>query len=137
MLEHLVDVVLHFEGERSSRLRMVRAVKNRFGPVDEVGCFDLSSEGIVAVTDPTDLFVARHHEPVPGTCISVSMEGRRPMLAEIQALVSSATSDRPRRTTAGRRQRPHLDDRGGAPAAWPGSRPTAATSSSRPWAGPG
>ena len=101
VLEHLVDVVLHFEGERSSRLRMVRAVKNRFGPVDEVGCFDLSSEGIVAVTDPTDLFVARHHEPVPGTCISVSMEGRRPMLAEIQALVSSATSDRPRRTTAG------------------------------------
>ncbi|MGZ5416411.1 MAG: DNA repair protein RadA [Nocardioides sp.] len=101
VLEHLVDVVLHFEGERSSRLRMVRAVKNRFGPVDEVGCFDLSSEGIVAVTDPTDLFVARHREPVPGTCISVSMEGRRPMLAEIQALVSSATSDRPRRTTAG------------------------------------
>jgi DNA repair protein RadA/Sms len=101
VLEHLVDVVLHFEGERSSRLRMVRAVKNRFGPVDEVGCFDLSSEGIVAVTDPTDLFVARHHEPVPGTCISVSMEGRRPMLAEIQALVSSETSERPRRTTAG------------------------------------
>ena len=64
VLEHLVDVVLHFEGERSSRLRMVRAVKNRFGPVDEVGCFDLSGEGIVAVTDPTGLFVARHHEPV-------------------------------------------------------------------------
>src|SRR5690242_14657516 len=59
VLEHLVDVVLHFEGERSSRLRMVRAVKNRFGPVDEVGCFDLSGDGIVAVTDPTGLFVAR------------------------------------------------------------------------------
>ena len=78
MLEHLVDVVLHFEGERSSRLRMVRAVKNRFGPVDEVGCFDLSGEGIVAVTDPTGLFLARHHEPVPGTCVAVALEGRRP-----------------------------------------------------------
>ena len=87
VLEHLVDVVLHFEGERSSRLRMVRAVKNRFGPVDEVGCFDLSGEGIVAVTDPTGLFVARHHEPVAGTCVGVVLEGRRPILAEVQALV--------------------------------------------------
>ena len=101
VLEHLVDVVLHFEGERSSRLRMVRAVKNRFGPVDEVGCFDLSGDGIVAVTDPTGLFVARHHEPVPGTCVSVVLEGRRPILAEVQALVTPATAERPRRTTSG------------------------------------
>ncbi|MGZ4429084.1 MAG: DNA repair protein RadA [Nocardioidaceae bacterium] len=101
VLEHLVDVVLHFEGERSSRLRMVRAVKNRFGPVDEVGCFDLASDGIVAVTDPTGLFIARHHEPVPGTCIGVTIEGRRPILAEVQALVTTATSERPRRTTSG------------------------------------
>jgi len=101
VLEHLVDVVLHFEGERSSRLRMVRAVKNRFGPVDEVGCFDLSSEGIVAVTDPTGLFVARHHQPVAGTCISVVMEGRRPILAEVQALVTPSAAERPRRTTSG------------------------------------
>ena len=101
MLEHLVDVVLHFEGERNSRLRMVRAVKNRFGPVDEVGCFDLSGEGIVAVTDPTGLFVARHHEPVPGTCVAVTLEGRRPLLAEVQALVTPATAERPRRTTSG------------------------------------
>ena len=101
VLEHLVDVVLAFEGERSSRLRMVRAVKNRFGPVDEVGCFDLTTEGIVAVTDPSGLFVARHHEPVAGTCIAVTMEGRRPMLAEIQALVAPAAGERPRRTTAG------------------------------------
>ncbi|HEX6515774.1 MAG TPA: DNA repair protein RadA [Nocardioidaceae bacterium] len=101
VLEHLVDVVLHFEGERSSRLRMVRAVKNRFGPVDEVGCFDLSGEGIVAVTDPTGLFVARHHAPVAGTCVAVTLEGRRPLLAEIQALVTRATADRPRRTTSG------------------------------------
>ena len=101
VLEHLVDVVLHFEGERSSRLRMVRAVKNRFGPVDEVGCFDLSSDGIVAVTDPTGLFIARHHEPVAGTCISVCLEGRRPMLIEVQALVTQSASERPRRTTSG------------------------------------
>src|SRR3954452_15987375 len=101
VLEHLVDVVLHFEGERSSRLRMVRAVKNRFGPVDEVGCFDLASDGIVAVTDPSTLFVARHHEPVAGTCIAVAVEGRRPLLAEVQALVTPSSSERPRRTTSG------------------------------------
>ena len=101
VLEHLVDVVLQFEGERSSRLRMVRAVKNRFGPIDEVGCFDLSSDGIVAVTDPTGLFVARHHVAVAGTCVSVTLEGRRPILAEVQALVTPSASERPRRTTSG------------------------------------
>ena len=101
VLEHLVDVVLQFEGERDSRLRMVRAVKNRFGPVDEVGCFDLSGRGIVAVTDPTGLFVARHHQPVAGTCVSVVLEGRRPILAEVQALVTPSAAERPRRTTSG------------------------------------
>ncbi|HET9861298.1 MAG TPA: DNA repair protein RadA, partial [Nocardioidaceae bacterium] len=101
VLEHLVDVVLHFEGERSSRLRMVRAVKNRFGPIDEVGCFDLSGDGIVAVTDPTGLFVARHHVAVAGTCVAVTLEGRRPILAEVQALVTPSASERPRRTTSG------------------------------------
>jgi len=101
VLEHLVDVVLHFEGDRNSRFRMVRAMKNRFGPIDEVGCFDLSSEGIVAVTDPTGLFVENHHAQVPGTCVAVTMEGRRPMLAEVQALVTPTASERPRRTTSG------------------------------------
>ncbi|MGZ4445405.1 MAG: DNA repair protein RadA [Nocardioides sp.] len=101
VLEHLVDVVLHFEGDRNSRFRMVRAMKNRFGPIDEVGCFDLSSEGIVAVTDPTGLFVERHHALVPGTCVAVTMEGRRPMLAEVQALVTHSPSDKPRRATSG------------------------------------
>lgn len=101
VLEHLVDVVLQFEGERSTRLRLVRAVKNRFGPVDEVGCFDLTSDGITAVADPSALFVARHHEPVPGTCVTVSLEGKRPMLAEVQALVTRTASERPRRTTSG------------------------------------
>ena len=101
MLEHLVDVVLHFEGERATRLRMVRAVKNRFGPVDEVGCFDLAGDGIRAVTDPSGLFLSRHHEAVPGTCVAVTLEGRRPLLAEVQALVTPATAERPRRTTSG------------------------------------
>jgi DNA repair protein RadA/Sms len=101
VLEHLVDVVLQFEGDRNSRLRLVRAVKNRFGPVDEIGCFDLSDEGIVEVTDPTGLFVSRHDKPVPGTCITVTLEGRRPMLAEVQALVASPSGQGARRSTSG------------------------------------
>ncbi len=101
VLEHLVDVVLHFEGDRNSRFRMVRAIKNRFGPVDEVGCFDLATEGITAVADPTGLFVENHHGRVAGTCVAVTMEGRRPMLAEVQALVTPSPLERPRRTTSG------------------------------------
>ncbi|GAA1922616.1 DNA repair protein RadA [Nocardioides lentus] len=101
VLEHLVDVVLHFEGDRGSRFRMVRAVKNRFGPVDEVGCFDLAADGITAVTDPTGLFVEHHAQRVPGTCVAVAMEGRRPLLAEVQALVTPSPAERPRRTTSG------------------------------------
>jgi DNA repair protein RadA/Sms len=101
VLEHLVDVVLQFEGERSSRLRLVRASKNRFGPVDEVGCFDLTSDGIDAVTDPSGLFVSRHHQPVPGTCVTIALEGRRPLPVEIQALVTASAAERPRRATSG------------------------------------
>ena len=101
VLEHVVDVVLHFEGDRNSRFRMLRAMKNRFGPVDEVGCFDLSPDGITAVTDPTGLFVEHHGRQVPGTCVAVTMEGRRPMLAEVQALVTPTPAERPRRTTSG------------------------------------
>jgi DNA repair protein RadA/Sms len=101
VLEHVVDVVLAFEGDRNSRFRMVRAMKNRFGPIDEVGCFDLSHEGISAVTDPTGLFVENHAQQVPGTCVAVTMEGRRPLLAEVQALVTRTAAERPRRTTSG------------------------------------
>ncbi len=101
VLEHVVDVVLGFEGDRNSRFRMLRAMKNRFGPVDEVGCFDLSHDGISAVTDPTGLFVENHQQQVPGTCVAVTMEGRRPLLAEVQALVTRTASERPRRTTSG------------------------------------
>ncbi|MDQ1465278.1 MAG: hypothetical protein QOC73_2219 [Actinomycetota bacterium] len=100
-LEHLVDVVLQFEGERHSRLRLVRAVKNRYGACDEVGCFDLTEEGIVGLADPSGLFLSRHTDPVSGTCVTVAIEGRRPMVAEVQALVAKSTLASPRRTTSG------------------------------------
>ncbi|MBA2532675.1 MAG: DNA repair protein RadA [Nocardioidaceae bacterium] len=101
VVEHIVDVVLHFEGDRASRLRLVRASKNRYGPVDEIGCFDLSENGIVEVTDPTGLFVSRHNEPIAGTCVTVTMEGRRPLLAEVQSLVAASALPSPRRATSG------------------------------------
>jgi DNA repair protein RadA/Sms len=101
VLEHLVDVVCQFEGDRHSRLRMARAVKNRYGPTDEVGCFDLSDTGIVELTDPSDLFLSRHAEPVPGTCVTVTLEGRRPLVAEVQALVVPSQVSNPRRATSG------------------------------------
>lgn len=78
LLEHLVDVVLHFEGDRHARLRLVRGVKNRYGTTDEVGCFELHDEGITGLTDPSGLFLTRRAEPVPGTCLTVTLEGRRP-----------------------------------------------------------
>ncbi len=101
LLEHLVDVVLAFEGDRHSGFRMVRATKNRFGPADEVGCFEMGEQGIVEVPDPSGLFTSRHAEPVPGTCVAVTMEGRRPLLAELQALVAPSPLQQPRRTMHG------------------------------------
>ncbi len=101
VLEHLVDVVVQFEGERHSRLRLVRAHKNRFGPTDEVGCFDLSEVGIVGLPDPSGLFLSRRDEPVSGTCVTVSLEGRRPLVAEVQALLAPSGGGSPRRTTSG------------------------------------
>ncbi|GAA2200827.1 DNA repair protein RadA [Sinomonas flava] len=101
LLEHLVDVVCQFEGERHSRLRLLRAVKNRYGPTDEVGCFDLTETGILSVTDPSGLFVSRTKEPVSGTCITVTLEGRRPLLAEVQSLLAETAAAQPRRATSG------------------------------------
>ena len=101
LLEHLVDVVVGFEGERHSRLRLVRAVKNRFGPTDEVGCFDLGDAGITGLADPSGLFLTSRDRPVPGTCVTVTLEGRRPLVAEVQALVSGEEVGNPRRTTSG------------------------------------
>jgi len=104
VLEHLVDTVLHFEGDRHSTLRLLRGVKNRFGPADEVGCFDMTEDGIVSLTDPAGLFLTEgSEEPVPGTCVTVTMEGRRAMLVEVQALVGGSAKDGtiPRRTVSG------------------------------------
>ena len=101
VLEHLVDVVLQFEGERHSTLRLVRATKNRYGPADEVGCFELTDGGIEGLPDPSGLFLTRRAEPVPGTCVTVTVEGRRPLLAEVQALVARSTLATPRRAVSG------------------------------------
>ncbi|MEC3982471.1 DNA repair protein RadA [Amycolatopsis sp. H20-H5] len=101
VLEHLVDVVLQFEGDKHSTLRMLRGVKNRFGAADEVGCFELVEEGIVGVADPSGLFMSRTAEPVPGTAITVAVEGKRPLLGEVQALVSKSSMPQPRRAVSG------------------------------------
>ena len=100
-LEHLVDVVLSFEGDPRSGFRLVRTIKNRFGPADEVGCFELTEEGVRQVSDPTGVFTSHHGEPVSGTALSVTVEGRRPLLAEIQALVVPSSAPAPRRITNG------------------------------------
>jgi DNA repair protein RadA/Sms len=101
VLEHLVDVVLQFEGERHSRLRLVRATKNRYGPSDEVGCFDLDDDGISGLADPSGLFLSHGTGPAVGTCVTVALEGRRPLVTEVQALVSGAGIASPRRATSG------------------------------------
>ncbi len=101
VLEHLVDVVIQFEGERHSRLRLVRAVKNRYGPTDEVGCFDLSDVGIVGLADPSGLFLSNRDEMVAGTCVTVALEGRRPLVAEVQSLIAVSKLPSPRRATHG------------------------------------
>lgn len=90
VVEHLVDVVLHFEGERGSLTRMIRGIKNRFGPADEVGCFEMGEGGITSVTDPSGLFLSQRREGVPGTCTSIIMQGRRALPVEIQTLVGPA-----------------------------------------------
>lgn len=103
-LEHLVDVVLQFEGERHGRLRMLRAVKNRFGPTDEVGCFEMTGTGVTELADPSALFRSGVDRRIPGTALTVTLNGRRPMICEIQALVTrggQATGSGGRRTTSG------------------------------------
>jgi DNA repair protein RadA/Sms len=101
VLEHLVDVVLHFEGDKHSSLRLVRGVKNRFGAADEVGCFEMHEGGITSLADPSGLFLTRYSEPVPGTCVTVAMEGRRALVTEIQALIGAEVQGSPRRTVSG------------------------------------
>jgi DNA repair protein RadA/Sms len=101
VLEHLVDVVLQFEGDKHSSLRMVRGLKNRFGAADEVGCFEMHEGGISSLPDPSGLFLTRYAEPVPGTCVTVAMEGRRALVTEIQALIGATVAGSPRRTVSG------------------------------------
>lgn len=104
-LEHLVDVVCQFEGDAETALRMLRAVKNRFGPTDEVGCFDMSGEGIEEVTDPSGLFLSSSNSassaPVEGTCVTFTLDGQRSLPIEVQSLVTKSVLPTPRRAANG------------------------------------
>ncbi|MGA2654845.1 MAG: DNA repair protein RadA [Gammaproteobacteria bacterium] len=101
VLEHMVDTVLYFEGERDNRFRIVRAVKNRFGAVNELGIFAMSDKGLREVTNPCSIFLSRYEKPVSGSSILVTWEGTRPMLVEIQALVDNSHLGNPRRVSVG------------------------------------
>jgi DNA repair protein RadA/Sms len=101
VLEHLVDVVLNFEGDRNHAFRLLRANKNRFGSTQEVGVFTMAEQGLVEVENPSELFLAEHRDGAPGSCIIPLLEGSRPLLIEIQALVATATYGTPRRTSIG------------------------------------
>lgn len=100
-LEHLVDVVLAFEGDRHSSLRMIRGIKNRFGPSDEVGCFEQRSDGIHQVSDPSGIFVHHHESDVAGSAALVAMDGRRALVGQIQALLNDTQMTSPRRAVSG------------------------------------
>jgi DNA repair protein RadA/Sms len=101
LLEHIVDVVCNFEGDRQTALRFVRALKNRFGPTDEVGCFEMTGEGIAEVPDPSGLFLSRSGKPVSGTCVTIALEGRRALPVEVQALIVGSNAPQPRRVVNG------------------------------------
>ena len=100
VLEHIVDTVLYFEGDTHSSFRLVRAVKNRFGAVNELGVFAMTDKGLKGVNNPSALFLSQHGQDVPGSCVMVTQEGTRPLLVEIQALVDTAHGN-PRRLTVG------------------------------------
>jgi len=100
VLEHMVDTVLYFEGDTHSSFRLVRAIKNRFGAVNEIGVFAMTERGLKGVANPSAIFLSQHAEPVPGSCVLVTLEGTRPMLVEIQALVDSGGPS-PRRLSVG------------------------------------
>ena len=100
VLEHMVDTVLYFEGDKHSSFRLVRAIKNRFGAVNEIGVFAMTEKGLKGVSNPSAIFLSQHAEPVPGSCVMVTLEGTRPLLVEIQALVDSGGPS-PRRLSVG------------------------------------
>ncbi|WP_127476237.1 DNA repair protein RadA [Sulfurivermis fontis] len=101
VLEHMVDTVLYFEGDSGSRYRVVRAFKNRYGAVNELGVFAMTDKGLKEVTNPSAIFLSRHDEEVPGSVIMVTIEGSRPLLVEVQALVDESHLANPRRVTVG------------------------------------
>jgi DNA repair protein RadA/Sms len=101
VLEHIVDTVLYFEGDTHSSFRMIRAIKNRFGAVNELGVFAMTEKGLQCVSNPSALFLSQHHTQVPGSCVMVTQEGTRPLLVEIQALVDATHLPNPRRLSIG------------------------------------
>lgn len=101
VLEHMVDTVLYFEGDPGERYRMIRAIKNRFGAVNELGIFAMTEEGLKTVSNPSAIFLSRHEDPVAGSIITVTREGSRPLLIELQALVDESHSHNPRRVCLG------------------------------------
>jgi len=101
VLEHMVDTVLYFEGDSSTRYRVIRAVKNRFGAVNELGIFAMTDEGLKPVSNPSAIFLTQHDQPVSGSVVMVSREGSRPLLVEVQALVSESHGGQPRRISVG------------------------------------
>ena len=101
VLEHMVDTVLYFEGESDSRMRLIRAVKNRFGAINELGIFAMTDRGLREVTNPSAIFLSRASESVPGSVVTATWEGSRPMLVEVQALVDTSHLTNPRRVTVG------------------------------------
>ena len=104
VLEHMVDTVLYFEGDSASRHRVIRAVKNRFGAVNELGVFAMTDRGLKEVSNPSAIFLSRHEENIPGSVVMVTREGTRPMLVEVQALVTESHGQQPRRVTVGLEQ---------------------------------
>jgi DNA repair protein RadA/Sms len=104
VLEHIVDTVLYFEGDTHSAFRVVRAIKNRFGAVNELGVFAMTEKGLKGVSNPSALFLSTQGEPVPGACVMATQEGSRPLLVEVQALVDSSGSPNPRRLSVGLEQ---------------------------------
>ena len=104
VLEHMVDTVLYFEGDTHSSFRLVRAIKNRFGAVNEIGVFAMGEKGLRGVSNPSAIFLSRHGDAVSGSCVTVTQEGTRPLLVEVQALVDEAHAPNPRRLTVGLEQ---------------------------------
>ena len=101
VVEHMVDTVLYFEGERGHQFRILRAVKNRFGPADEIGVFEMTGGGLAEVVNPSALFLSERGEPSPGSVVFAGIEGTRPVLVEVQALVAPSPHSQPRRTVVG------------------------------------